>query len=67
MEEVNMPKLLVHTEGNITKYIVNYKVGSEIGISNGKLIRKVFDTLEDAEAFLELVQNKGSVVFAHLM
>ncbi|WP_223702731.1 hypothetical protein [Sutcliffiella deserti] len=62
-----MPELLVRTEGNTKKYIVNYKVGSEIGISNGRLIREVFDTLEDAEVFMEITKNKGSVIFAHLL
>jgi hypothetical protein len=67
MGEVNMPELLVHIEGNIKKYIVNYKVGSEIGISTGRLIRKVFDTIEDAEVFMEITKKKGSVIFAHLL
>jgi hypothetical protein len=53
--------------GNIKKYIVNYKVGREIGISNGRLIREVFDTREDAEFFMEITKKKGSVIFAHLL
>ncbi|MDF0728961.1 hypothetical protein PY093_20315 [Cytobacillus sp. S13-E01] len=62
-----MAKLVVEIVGTIKKYIVSYKVGSEIGLADGALIKKEFKTLEDAEEFLEIVQNKGSVIFAHLM
>lgn len=66
MEERKMLNLKVKIEG-IKEYIVRYSVGSEIGITDGALIKKEFNTLEDAEAYIEIVKNKGSVIFAHLM
>ncbi|TFB13586.1 hypothetical protein E3U55_15820 [Filobacillus milosensis] len=62
-----MPKLFELIKGDTKQYIVTYKVGSEIGVKNGILIKKEFDTLEDAELFFRLVMNKGSVLFSHLL
>ncbi len=47
-----MANLFEEVKGNITKYIVSYEVGSEIGKVGGALIKKEFDTLEDVKVDL---------------